>query len=71
MKNQKVLLNYAKEENECETCGKLFKTKRTLIVHSQLHLGVKFECDICEVSFGTKSNLKIHQATHFNSEKNY
>lgn len=46
-------------------CGKIFKTKRMLIVHQQSHNDEKFPCEICEnVEFKSKGGLRKHNSKY-------
>jgi hypothetical protein len=56
-------------ENKCEKCNKLFKTKYTLKTHisnskkcnGQIKKQILFSCDGCKNSFDRKFNLNRHQ----------
>ncbi|KAG7174943.1 Zinc finger protein 26-like 10 [Homarus americanus] len=49
----------------CPTCKKLFKTRKSLEVHSLLHLGIKrFACKYCNKKFHQKVNLSRHERSH-------
>ncbi|XP_023323707.1 gastrula zinc finger protein XlCGF26.1 [Eurytemora carolleeae] len=45
----------------CEKCGKVFKERRVLKEHENLHSEPKFECmEGCGKKFHTKSNMRVH-----------
>ncbi|XP_069192463.1 PR domain zinc finger protein 15-like isoform X2 [Procambarus clarkii] len=49
----------------CPTCKKLFKTHKSLEVHSLLHVGIKrFVCKYCNKKFHQKVNLARHERSH-------
>ncbi|KAG7306885.1 hypothetical protein JYU34_008355 [Plutella xylostella] len=55
----------------CDTCKKIFTTKRILIQHMLIHNDDKpFECDICKKTFNQITNLKSHKLLH-TGEKPY
>lgn len=48
---------------QCETCLKMFKSKRLLMIHSTVHSespGI-FPCDICEIAFRTRGGRRKHR----------
>lgn len=50
---------------ECLKCGKKYKTKRCLVVHSLVHLPSRpFNCEICQKGFLSASKLKQHTNIH-------
>ena len=60
-----VHLNY--KRYRCETCEKLFASKKNLIEHSYLHSGAKpYQCDVCDLSFRHLSFLCLHRRVHVN-----
>ncbi|XP_006821043.1 uncharacterized protein LOC100367537 [Saccoglossus kowalevskii] len=51
--------------HECLTCGKTFKTERTLRNHESTHNTTRpFVCTICRVTFKAQYQLLKHKATH-------
>ncbi|KAL1491942.1 hypothetical protein ABEB36_012459 [Hypothenemus hampei] len=51
----------------CPHCGKCFKIKDSLRIHSLIHKNERpFACNICPATFNNSSNLKKHVATHSN-----
>uniref|UniRef100_A0A0P4W0T3 C2H2-type domain-containing protein n=1 Tax=Scylla olivacea TaxID=85551 RepID=A0A0P4W0T3_SCYOL len=49
----------------CPTCHKLFKTPKSLEVHSLIHLNIKrFSCKYCNKKFHQKVNLIRHERSH-------
>lgn len=47
---------------KCETCGKCFPTKPSLIRHLILH--DIYECEVCKKRFSGKFNLNLHLRSH-------
>lgn len=45
----------------CETCGKNYRTKETLLVHQKKHEGVVYRCTLCEKVFNTNSGRLKHK----------
>ncbi|MES1921459.1 hypothetical protein MHBO_002993 [Bonamia ostreae] len=55
----------------CETCGKIFRSKKSLSGHRVVHSKRSpFLCDICERGFVSRRNLRNHQKGHL-SGSNY
>nr|XP_033788090.1 gastrula zinc finger protein XlCGF57.1-like isoform X2 [Geotrypetes seraphini] len=53
----------------CDTCGRSFDRKYSLLLHQRTHSGEKpFSCSQCGKSFRQKSSLKFHHRIH-TSEK--
>ncbi|KAG0723137.1 Zinc finger protein 26 [Chionoecetes opilio] len=49
----------------CPTCHKLFKTHKSLEVHTLIHLNIKrFTCKYCNKKFHQKVNLIRHERSH-------
>lgn len=76
MSTQSICFESKKYCCESKGCGKLFKQKSKLRVHSYSHLNVKpFRCtfDGCDKEFVSKWNLKTHYKLHcqFKSYKCY
>ena len=40
-----------------------FRQKSSLMVHKQIHTGVKFACDMCPKLFSRKDSLRLHKRT--------
>lgn len=54
----------------CQTCKKMFKTKRDLSRHSQTHSGImKFHCSTCQKGFARRDKLARHEKIHANQKK--
>ena len=57
MENQQVPNNFC-----CQTCGKTFSTKKSLITHREVqHPSNAYECYICDKGFAKKSSLYTHK----------
>lgn len=71
---QRHLESHKKNENKiwiCETCGKNFNAKSTLINHAMVHMNDKpFVCNICGEGFKNKYKLTYHKGIH-TGEKNF
>lgn len=65
---QRHLESHKKNESKiwiCETCGKNFNAKSTLINHAMVHMNVKpFICSICGEGFKNKYKLNYHKNIH-------
>jgi KRAB domain-containing zinc finger protein len=49
----------------CDICGKAFKLKKVLNIHTRIHTGKKpYECDICKNTFGHSNTLNRHKRDH-------
>ncbi|XP_069058956.1 zinc finger protein 182-like isoform X2 [Pleurodeles waltl] len=49
----------------CTDCGKRFSGKTHLLMHQQIHTGVRpYQCTECEKSFNQKGNLVTHLRIH-------
>ncbi|XP_055903224.1 zinc finger protein OZF-like [Eupeodes corollae] len=58
-------LNKKKKKHFCSVCGKEFKKKSGLDIHSLLHKGEKpHKCDICGTAYACKQNLIVHVRRH-------
>lgn len=58
-------LSKKKKTYVCSFCGKIFKKKSGLDIHSLLHKGEKpHKCDICGSAYACKQNLIVHIRRH-------
>ncbi|XP_018328833.1 zinc finger protein 664-like isoform X2 [Agrilus planipennis] len=65
-KNQKPV-----KEHQCDTCGKIFRTKPGLIHHIRIHTGERpYVCHLCDKRFINGGHLHTHMRTH-TGEKNH
>lgn len=48
---------------ECETCGKLYGSRKALWRHNQTHKGIKYECTDCQKLFSAPDTLRRHIKT--------
>ena len=59
----------------CLTCGKDFKTKFKLGLHSKIHKdkaereNERFQCEYCNKTFAWQSSLSRHLQSHFNTDQ--
>lgn len=52
---------------KCKLCGKSFRQKNELIVHTRRHTGEKpFKCNICDKAFADISEQRRHVRRHLN-----
>lgn len=53
------------KRNQCDTCGKTFACKKSLLLHVASHTGRNvFLCDICGKSVSSMGSLKCHRHLH-------
>lgn len=58
-------VNKKKKTHPCKVCGKVFKKKSGLDIHSLLHKGEKpHKCDTCDAAYACKQNLIVHIRRH-------
>merc|ERR1719319_706558 len=51
------------KKHACDTCGKGFGRKSSLIAHNRVHTGdLAFRCSFCDAGFKEKRNMLNHQA---------
>jgi KRAB domain-containing zinc finger protein len=56
---------------ECDTCGKTISSRKSMILHQSVHLGIKQHvCEVCGANFVHRNTLVIHFRTH-TGEKPY
>nr|CAD7257378.1 unnamed protein product [Timema shepardi] len=48
----------------CKVCGKSYTTKGSLLLHTNIHKGQRFNCKKCGMTFTYKSNLRSHLLRH-------
>ncbi|CAG9860414.1 unnamed protein product [Phyllotreta striolata] len=59
------------KQHECNTCGKVFRTKPGLVHHIRIHTGERpYICHLCEKRFINGGHLHTHMRTH-TGEKNH
>lgn len=58
-----------KVKHKCETCDKVFKSKKVLMRHLQSHEGDEHACSECGKKFSQKTHLKVHMRSHFTDEE--
>ena len=57
---------------ECTVCGRTFKRKNYLELHTEIHLNERnHECKLCGKGFNTNKNLRSHLLTHKYQKKIY
>ncbi|EFA06599.2 zinc finger protein TC009514 [Tribolium castaneum] len=61
----------ATKQHQCDTCGKVFRTKPGLIHHIRIHTGERpYVCHLCDKRFINGGHLHTHMRTH-TGEKNH
>lgn len=59
------------KQHQCDTCGKVFRTKPGLIHHIRIHTGERpYVCHLCNKRFINGGHLHTHMRTH-TGEKNH
>ncbi|RZC36565.1 zinc finger protein TC009514, partial [Asbolus verrucosus] len=59
------------KQHQCDTCGKVFRTKPGLIHHIRIHTGERpYVCHLCDKRFINGGHLHTHMRTH-TGEKNH
>ena len=53
---------------QCPKCGKRFKHKTNLKIHSKIHSSDAYICEFCEKRFARKTNLAQHLRVHTNEK---
>ena len=56
------MLKHQEPKFGCVTCGKMLKTKQSLIAHEREHAGIRpFECNVCGKQFSDKAAVNQHK----------
>lgn len=59
------------KQHQCDTCGKVFRTKPGLVHHIRIHTGERpYVCHLCDKRFINGGHLHTHMRTH-TGEKNH
>ncbi|XP_017770552.1 PREDICTED: zinc finger protein 613-like [Nicrophorus vespilloides] len=59
------------KDHQCDTCGKIFRTKPGLVHHIRIHTGERpYVCHLCDKRFMNGGHLHTHMRTH-TGEKNH
>lgn len=70
IRTKKVKTTKIPKKHQCDTCGKIFKTKQGLIQHLRIHSGERpYACSICHKCFINGGHLHTHMRTHTGEKK--
>ena len=61
-KLKRHMLRHQEPKFGCTSCGKMLKTKQSLIAHEREHAGIRpFECNVCGKQFSEKAAVNQHK----------
>ncbi|XP_033106564.1 zinc finger protein 14-like [Anneissia japonica] len=70
--NEHYATHFDERKQQCNECGKAFKTKRGLRRHAIIHQGMKFSCDLCDFQTFWRASIKRHKKMkHFSEDLPY
>lgn len=59
--NHRIRIHYSGPIHTCEECGKIFKKKSVMEMHSASHKKKTIQCDVCKMMFTFKTGLAKHK----------